>query len=177
MSFVHERTTDAYPYVHRFVDSVGDGSGNINANVDGSVTPILFKCDPPVEGTFVFAELTVIIEGSGNFTTGSYGGGAALTNGLQLGLFDKDTGEPIVELTAPHRVRTNVDWALYAYPVTLSSWGAGTSHITANWDARKAGGAGVALVAGTQAALGVKISDDLTGLGNHFFVLKGYATI
>ena len=177
MSISHERTTDAFPYVHRFVDTVGDGSGDINANVDGSITPILFKCLPPAEGALVFAEVTIIIEGTGNFKTNTYGGLAALTNGLQLGLFDKDTEEPVVELTAPHRVRTNVDWALYAYPVTLSAWGGGSSHITANWDARKAGGAGVLLAAGSQLALGVKISDDLTGLANHFFVLKGYQTV
>ena len=165
--------SDTHPYTVRHMDTVGDASGSHDANVNGSVTPVLFRINPPAQGVIVLTQLTAIVEMAGNFTTVSYGSLTALTNGIRVGFWDKDTEALLSELTAAHAIQSNADWAMYANDVQLNAWGGGNSMLVAKWniaDTRTS----IVLPAGSQAAVGIEIRDNLSTLATHEFIAHGY---
>jgi len=165
------RISDVFPYVVRHL---ADNEGNHDANVDGSVEPVVFKLRPPTTGIYVVTELVVNIEASQSFRTNTYGSLPQLTNGLRIGYFDDETNAIVEDITAEHPIRKNVDWAMYAFPVELNSWGGGNSHLTARWSL---GDVGTKMIvqAGSNLAIGVEIRDDLSSLVTHEFVVHGYS--
>lgn len=171
---ITRRVTDVHPYFVRSMDLVGDGTGEHNAAVDGSVTPQLFKISPPAAGAIVLTQLTTIIEMSGTFRTNTYGSLAELTNGVQVGFFNDSTGDLISDITSQHPIKKNCDWTVYAYPVALCSWGAGNSHLLSKWNMIDSCTA-IMLAAGSGIAVGVKIRDDLSSINHHCFTVHGYS--
>jgi len=82
----------------RFLDTVGDGSGNANANVNGAVTPIDFKVVVPMGYLLMLDEMLVSVRDNGAFVTSGYGGLPALTNGVQV-LYNEYAGAPLQNRT------------------------------------------------------------------------------
>lgn len=176
MATVYERIDDDRSFLNRHLDTVGDGSGSHDANVDGSSldAAVLFRINAPTEGTHVIHRLHVVIEDQGNFQTSTYGALAALTNGLRIGYFNTSTATVIDDLTAGHPIKTNFDWSLHAHPATLQSWGGGNQHLVAIWDFAEDGCSLHLSHLQQDRCFGVEIRDDLTGLIAHEFVVYGY---
>ena len=166
-----ERIGDVFPYV---VKHLADSEGNHDANVNGSVTPVVFKLRPPTTGIYVLTRLVVNIEATQPFRTNTYGSLTALTNGLRVGFFNDTTNEIVNDLTAEHPIKTNVDWAMYAWPVELHAWGGGNSHLTARWSLDGLN-TKMHVSAGSNLAIGIEVRDDLSTLVTHEFVVHGYS--
>lgn len=73
-----------------YLDTVGDGSGNVNMNVDGSSTPVDFYLIPdPARGFLKVSELMFYIEDAGTVKQADlFGALAALSTGIQLGVYN-----------------------------------------------------------------------------------------
>lgn len=176
MSIVHERSNAAHDFLNRHLDTVGDGSGSHDGNVDGSTSSVLFRLNPPTSGAHVIHRLHIVVEDGGNFRTETYGALAALTNGLRVGYFNADSGAIVDDLTSTHAVKTNFDWSMHAYPATVYSWGGGNSHLVAVWDFAEDGLALLVDSGDATRCFGVEVRDDLTGLAAHEFIAYGYTT-
>lgn len=176
MSIVYERTNAAHDFLNRHLDTVGDGSGSHDGNVDGSTTSVLFCLNPPTSGAHVIHRLHVVVEDGGSFRTNTYGALAELANGLRVGYFNTDTGAIVEDLTATHAITSNFGWALHAYPATLYEWGGGNSHLVAIWDFAEDGLSLIVDSGDPTRCFGVEVRDDLTGLVAHEFIVYGYST-
>ena len=176
MSIVYERTNAAHDFLNRHLDTVGDGSGSHDGNVDGSTTSVLFCLNPPTSGAHVIHRLHVVIEDGGSFRTNTYGALAELANGLRVGYFNTATGAIVEDLTATHAITSNFGWALHAYPATLYEWGGGNSHLVAIWDFAEDGLSLLVDSGDPTRCFGVEVRDDLTGLVAHEFIVYGYST-
>jgi len=178
MANVYERIDDDKQFLNRHLDTVGDGTGSHDANVDGSeesdLGPQLFRINPPTEGTHVIHRLHAVVEDQGNFQTATYGALAALTNGLRVGYFNTTTNAIVDDLTAGHPIKTNFDWSLHAYPATLNAWGGGNQHLVAVWDFAEDGCSLHVNSLQPDRCFGVEVRDDLTGLIAHEFIAYGY---
>lgn len=110
-------------FATRFMDTVGDGSGSIDLNVNGSVTPVTFKITPAPGEILYMSRLLWYLRDTGSLDSGGFGNGAALTNGIDFGFY-YDVGLPS-EDRYPQQlepIKTNGGWAKYCGPdvVTLS---------------------------------------------------------
>ena len=167
-------TSDAFPLLRRHLDTEGTGTGSHDANVDGSITPQTFRISPPSSGFFAISQLVCFIEDAGNFTTLRYGALPELTTGLTIGFFDTDTGALVTDYTAAHKIKTNADWAMFAWETALNTWGGGDSHFVARWNITHTG-TRIILPQGGDVSFGVRVSDDLTGLTAHEFIVEGHS--
>lgn len=104
-------------FATRFMDSVGDGSGSIELNVDGSTTPVIFKIKPAPGEILYLSRLLWYLRDSGSLDSGGFGNGAELTNGIDFGFYF-DVGLPS-EGRYPQQfepITTNGGWAKYCGP-------------------------------------------------------------
>jgi len=150
----------------RFLDTVGDGTGNANANVDGSVTPQEFRVTVPIGYLLMIDELLVSVRDNGLFVASGYGGLPTLTNGIQM-LYSAHAGAALVDRTPQRPVVCNGCWALYAtdYQIRLST-ASDTLHTTRH-DFR------TPLIIGQGGEYVARIRDDMTGLTQHYFRVHG----
>ena len=182
MATVYERIDDDKHFLNRHLDTVGDGTGSHDANVDGSRGegeggPVLFRINAPANKAHVIHRLHVVIEDGGNFQTSTYGAiSGGLASGLRVGYFDTTTNAILDDLTAGHPIKTNFDWSLHAYPATLNAWGGGNQHLVAIWDFAEDGCSLHVSSLQPNRCFGVEVRDDLTGLVAHEFVVYGYTT-
>lgn len=151
----------------KLLDTVGNGTGVKNANVDGSSTPVEFKLTAgPV---LHVARLIVLIRDNAVLAAEDYGGiTGPLTNGIDVELW-KD-GALHVDLLDGLPVKSNADWARSSYDVSTTAFGAGDNYIQVRWTFAKAG---ESLVLNNGDELLVRINDNLTGLVEHCFNLQG----
>ena len=107
------------------MDTVGDGTGNIEMAVDGSTTPVLYKVTCPVGETYELHRVIVTVRDTGSFDTGGFGNGSALTNGIQV-LTNRPT-RAIVEKdkTLQLPIKRNSDWGAYMYDAEVHTFGTG----------------------------------------------------
>lgn len=180
MATVYERIDDDKQFLNRHLDTVGDGTGSHDANVDGSAEsdlgPVLFRINAPADGTHVIHRLHVVLEDTGNFNTNTYGSIAQLTNGLRVGYFNTTTNAIVDDLTSTHPIKDNFGWSLHAYPATLNAWGGGNQHLVAIWDFAEDGCSLHVTSQYPDRCFGVEVRDDLTNLVAHEFVVYGYTT-
>jgi hypothetical protein len=122
-------------FAPRFMDTVGDGSGSINLNVDGSVTPVIFRIAPAPGQILFLSRIIFFLEDAGSIDSGGFGNGAALTNGLDF-RFRYDVGLPS-EGSYPDPtffpIKKNIDWAAYCYDVQTYTWGQGNEGLGARY--------------------------------------------
>lgn len=100
----------AYPILRSFLDTVGDGSGSVNANGNYSVTPGVFKLVPPANTVYTIKQLAVLIADNGPLKADAYGL-LALTNGIALQVIDTATSTVIADITAGVPVKVLHDYA------------------------------------------------------------------
>lgn len=168
-----ERFTDNYARLDRVLDTIGDGEGTTNANVNGSVTPVVFKIAPPASGWIAITHLHALIRDNGNFSAEKYGVIAGLTNGIQVGMFLTADDSLLVDYLSGLPIKNNTGWGRANFDVDVKAWAAGDEILLSEWNLTDAGTT-PKLTAGDAFYFGVKIRDDLTTLVEHYFTIEGF---
>lgn len=154
----------------RYADTVGDGSGITNANVDGSSSPIVFKLAArESEDGLDVNRLIAFARDNGSFDSGSYGNGISMTSGITLKIYNSDDSQ-YLDLLDGKPIKANVDWKRASYDITVSEFGSGSEAMSIRWTFSKAGEP-IKLRGGRY--IGVSINDDLTALQEHTFQFQG----
>ena len=161
-----QRTT-----LHRYLDTVGDGSGTKNANGNYSGAEEIFFIEPPAATIYRITRLIVTIEDGNGMTWDGYGNLAALTNGIEVQT--KGDSGVIVDLTDNVPVKYNVMWGANCYDAELKSTGAGNDFFQVRWTFAKAGQV-LRLDGDTNDRLEVVFNDSFVGLVSHYFKVDGY---
>lgn len=155
----------------RHLDTVGDGSGVDDANVNGSVTPVVFRLNSPAAGPAYHVERLIIHIGDSAMNTGAYGAVPALTNGVLVKVHNA-AGTAILDLFANDAAKTLTDWTHVADgAVSVLDQGTGDEFFSATILFREMFGQPLLLLAGE--SLRITVRDDLTGLTHHHFVASG----
>ncbi len=178
------RKADGYGSQHamigQFLDSVGDGSGVVQATADLSGGEIffiqppagkIFFIQPPAGKIFHIARMLVHIEDSGPTSADDYGGISALTNGIVVRC-QNDTGT-ILNLTGGLPIQTNGAWGRVCFDLKLDGFGAGNDFVNARWTFEKSG-VFLELVGDNNDRLEVVFSDSFVGLASHTFMVQGH---
>ena len=114
----------------QFLDTVGDGTGNINMAVDGtdSVTYpngyASFKVTVPVGRSYFLTRMIGAVETDGRFASGGFGTGPILSNGIEIWRCGNPVSpeRPDYEWTYQHKIQTNIDYGHYCYDVNVTEW-------------------------------------------------------
>ena len=140
-----------------------------DSSVDGSVTPQPFYIECPAGMTYLITRLLVAIQdGPTAIAAEGYGSGEALTNGIMISVTNAtNTLKNLSEVS----IKTNADWAHYAYDTDILDFGNGDDYLRVRWTFEKCG---IAIVLSEGERLEALISDDLSGIGGHFFVVQGH---
>ncbi len=152
-------------WASRFMDTVGDGSGSIDAVVDGSSTPVDFHYLVPAGKVALVDRLIIWVKDSGGFDVANYGNGVVLTNGMLDGVTDP---AGVFQHSGDLAVKTNGDWASLCYDVTYHSFGQGDNILVARYSFFK-DGSSIMVPAGYKFT--IRIQDALAGLTGHRFRL------
>jgi len=156
--------------LYQLMDTVGDGTGNFDANIDASGAPIEFKLSPAFGKTYHVFRLLIQIGDAGVFDTGKYGNNIVLTNGLRLTKCDAN-GE-LFAYTGQHVVFTNLDWGIHSHDLSYFNFGLGDNGITIRWSFWKTGSP-IILDGNKGEYLAIVLNDNFTGLNNHHFTCQG----
>ena len=164
MSFEHYKLKSEY--FARFLDTIGDGTGIFQANVNGSVTPVEFKVDVPVDKVLFIQELVVTVRDNGQFAAGGYGALPTLTNGIKI-YYKPDAVTPPIDRTPQKAIDCNGCWAIIAsrYEQRLTTTN-DQAHSSIHWfhtPLEIRGGGWYKII----------VRDDLTGLTAHTFRIHG----
>lgn len=145
--------------------------GEVNASVDGSVTPQEFKIIPATYGfkSMKLERMLVQIEDNAVFTSAGYGGVGALANGIHI-YHSADNGATETHIDALRPVKSAAHWARLCYDFSIHSFGSGNNFATIRWTFAKTGSP---LCLGPGDELVVEINDDLTDLVDHSFIVQG----
>lgn len=112
-----------------FLDSVGDGTGSIDMNVDGSTETKEFMVTAPDGYAYILHRLIWYMADTGSFDSGGFGNGSALTNGIDFILRDGVD----VTLTKNLNIKKNSHIAAYSYDMTRHNWGSGDEFLVARF--------------------------------------------
>lgn len=149
-------------WASRFLDTVGDGSGSSLQNVDGSITPVVFKVTAAADEVLLIDRMLVDLADTGSLDSGAYGNNIVLTTGIEFGVIRADATEEA--MTDQHTVKTNADWVAFCHDVDPLTFGLGDEVLTVRYTFAK-DGAPVKLNPGD--SFFMRINDDLTGLSEH----------
>ena len=141
-----------------------------NANVDGSVTTQIFKVEATAGWNAKLSRMIVQIGDSGALSADEYGNIAALANGVDIGLFNKDDDSLILDLLDGAFIKNNGDWSRHCYDMKPDDFGTGLNFISARWTFEKDG---QRLTLDDHTYFGIRINDNLTGLVAHYFEVRG----
>ncbi len=152
------------------VDSIGDGTGTINMNVNGSVTPVVFRLKPPVDKVYRLAQWTIIIGDSGAFDAGGWGnnGGTHLPNGVILQLVKNGV---VTNFVTP--LTCHCDIASITSDFNHHAFGSGNEFIVAKWVLTESGQY-IRLDGANGDELRITVRDDLTFLVRQEVLASGY---
>ena len=157
--------------LYRFADLTGDGTGSKLANVDGSVTPQVFKLAPRDGELYLRVERMVVhLADSGSLDSGAYGNNITLTNGITVEKRLASDDSVLQDLTDGIPITTNAHWGRNCYDVDPISFGLGDEAMNVRWTFSKAG---KAIEINRTEYLAVVIRDNLTGLSDHTFKFDG----
>jgi hypothetical protein len=156
----------------------GDGTTE-NANLDCSVTPCYWEARPPSGETWIVTALIVsITDTKAGFSATTYGAIPALTNGLHLHRVVGTGGGATLSFDVVSQtgavVRTNVGWATFCFNFNLATWGTGDDSMVVKCELYEGTNMTPILLRGDKnEALRLEITDNLTGLSGHYFVVHG----
>lgn len=150
----------------RFLDTVGDATGLINANVDGSGTPIDFKVQAGPAQLILLHKLIVSVRDDAQFVAQGYGGLPYLDMGVQI-LWKQDASAVEVDRTIQREIHCNGCWALYAddYQVRIAK---ANDEIHSSVHVFN-----TPLIIGPGGYYAVRINDNLSRLTQHYFRVHG----
>ena len=159
--------------ISRYLDTVGDGSGTKQAIGDYSSGED-FKITPPSGQIYRITRLVVFIEDTRTFDPNKYGNlGDALGNGISIKT--KNANGDIKDLTDGIPITNNAAWGRVCYDATVSNYGGTPANeaLHVRWTFAKSGTV-IRLVGDNGEFLAAELSDNLTGLIEHTFLVQGY---
>lgn len=163
---------DVYDIFSRQMDTVGDGTGTVNANGNYSVTAEEFKIVPSAGFDYYVHRMLVAVEDGATMAAAEYGNlGSALSNGIRV--VKRTENEVLEDYTDSNPVTTNAEWSKWCYDADIKAWGPGDEFLAVRWTFANAGYP-VHLSNGNGEYLAVILNDDMTGLTTHSFVAQGY---
>jgi len=151
------------------LDTIGDGSGSESQNIDGSITPVVFKLKPPGGDIYNVTRIIFLIRDNASFDSGGWGalGGTPLSNGCVLGKVLDGTSY------SGFTLKSNADIAGLCFDIAHDSWGSGDEFLTARFTFTKLG-APIRLIGDNGDELNFTINDNLTGLTDQYITAEGY---
>lgn len=145
-----------------FLDTNGDGTGSIDQNIDGSGVPVDFILAPPPGFTYYIKSITIHLADNGTLDSGQYGNNAGiLTNGVDF-ILSTPAGE--ASFTAQNPIKTNGDYAAFAYDIRHLNFGTGDEHLSVQLILDDTS-APIRIIEGE--SLIVRIQDDLSSINAH----------
>lgn len=157
--------------LYRYLDLTGDGTGAKDAAVDGSVTPVKFKIQPPAGRHFILHRLLVYIECSRvGFSADTYGNVAKLANGVLVRIHNANDDAVVTDLTDGIGVDHNSHWRSLCFDSEPDEYGNGDRAVGVRWTFSKSG---QPLSLLDHEYFAVTIQDDLTGLDEQLFMVQG----
>lgn len=153
----------------RFLDTNGNGTGTKNAiGIYGSPVEE-FYIQPQGGESLIINRMIVLIGDATAPAAGGYGGMSALTDGISVQV--REGANLVLDLTDGLPIKTNLAWGHHCYDVEPSSYGSGINFVRVRWTF---GASGKPLcLRGTQ-RLCVRLSDDFSGLTEHYFMVQGF---
>jgi len=152
-------------YFKYLVDEADSDNKNANKDYNGSAAEFTFTA---TENTKL-ERMIVYVEDAGGFDAGAYGNSVVLTNGISVEVVTHD-GTQHIDLTDGLPIKTNAHWSRLCYDVNYIDYGTGNNAIAVRWTFAKSG-APLYLPIGYK--LVVNVSDTLTGLVDHTFMVQG----
>jgi hypothetical protein len=148
---------------------------NENMNVDGSVTPIIFKLRtgaPSIPSSVDITRILIVSENNGANTLSKFGD---IVGGITRGLTFRKVNSDVHNI---FNVKTNADMAAIAYdwePYTVL--GAGTEGFKMRLTFAGQDKIGVALRVGATGNLQMVVQDDLTSLDSLICIVEGHVVV
>lgn len=155
-------------FFRRYLDTVGDGTGTKNANVDYSSGNVPFKIVPAAGTIMLIEKLSVLIGDTTNLNNDGYGAGAELTNGIKV---EKWNGATVDDYTDELTIKTMYDWAFMAGRDVQMTFGSGPSHEHHIYPWRPA--SPIRLVGDDDEDFRLNLNDNFSGLHDHNFIVEG----
>jgi len=160
-----------YPNIARYLDTNGDGTGNIDGIGDYSSTPEEFYIQPGAGEVFELERVIITIEDTGSIDSGGYGNNSSpLTNGITVEC--RIAGESPRVLTAQIPIKRTADWNSLCYDGTVADFGAGNSFFVARWTFSKDGDP-IKLTENDSVVFILNDNFTAQGLVGHRFLIKG----
>lgn len=158
--------------VIRFLDTVGNGSGNKNIAGNYAAAPQSFKMIVPAGLIYIISSFNVHISDSGNFTSGGFGANALpLTNGFQINA--KMNGN-IGSLIDNMPIKTNANFLHISQDTTLlTAFSGGGNVLSSTFTPTSFGIAGY-FNGDKGDYLEIIVNDDLTFIKDFHAIVKGY---
>lgn len=157
--------------LYQFADTVGDGTGDNNMAVDGSTTPVTFRCKPASGVIYRVARIIISVRDTGAFDSGGWGnlGSTPLTNGMLAQVIWNGTTNVLTN----EPVQSHIDLAALSYDVSHHNWGSGDEFVVFRFTFTKAGQY-IRLDGDTNDELQFLVRDDLTDLVQQRISVQGY---
>lgn len=156
------------------LDETGDGTGNINQNVNGSITPVKFMIKPPVTEKNILKRLNLHAIDLNWNDAKVYGAIGVLPNGIRI-YIENDSGI-IKEYTNNFKIKRTHDWALLAGIDTVSIGSAGADPFTVRWTFERSF-SDIVIDGAHGERFVMEIPDDLTGLDDQIAVIQGHRVV
>lgn len=158
-------------FASRYMNQVG--SANIEADVDGSSTPVNFEFGPSTNEVFVLDRILIYGLGTSNVASTNYVNLTALSNGVVMTL--QNSGGIVKDITDGLPLKTNDDLTNLCYDVRQNLFGANPRSISLRYSfTKETGGHGILLDGRRGEKLIMTINDDLTALVAHRFKVGAY---
>ena len=154
----------------RFLDTVGDGTGNKQFTGDYSSNPVKAIIKPINDSILYINRLIIFIADSGSVDAGYYGNSISLNNGIFI-KHEKQDGTLIKDITDGMPIKTNADYARYGFQVSDISFGSGLNYIHAVLTFEKNG---TPLTLQPDEQLSIYLNDDFSPLKQHTFRAGAY---
>ena len=159
--------------VFRALDTVGDGSGDVQAIGDYSDTGdglTNFKITAQPGERLTIERMLIGYEDTAGMAARDYGNiGDGLTNGIKVIVTNPDD-DIVLDLTNARPVKTNGEWSAHCYDATLNTWSSGNELFAVRWTFAKTG---EPLFLDTGYSLVVRHNDDLSGLISNTYICHG----
>jgi len=153
----------------RRMDETGDGTGNADMSVNGSITPVTFKIAPGAGEVIRLARTMMYIQDTGNFDATKWGNNITLTNGQK---FEMKVGAAVVDILG-YNIKTLGDMAATAYDVVHFAIGTGDEFAAGRLTFTKMGQY-LRLDGDNNDELRFTINDDQSGLTSQYIMAQGY---
>jgi len=158
-------------FISRYMDTIGDGTGNVSGNLDFSALEQSFLLSPGPGEIFKVRRLIVFIKGTANVREDMYGFMTALTNGIRILILQNrplGTLETLTDVTNGRPIKTNADWRAVCHDELTGQFSTGNKTVSYRYSFDR-DSTPVILEGDNNQSLAIILNDDFTSLEEHTF--------